>query len=175
MAWSALPDRQHRQLARDAARERLQRGRAVRLGRLPAELTADELSEAGVLALDAPAEATPPSAEAEGEGQFSLADCAAVVPPWSAAHPYVNLYGPRAAEKFVTATVAGNVRVTQVGRDYDTHHIVLDFGAMPFPVLEGESIGIPPGADGGGRPHHRGNIRSRARATASVPATTTSR
>ncbi len=67
----------------------------------------------------------------------------------------MNLYGPRAAEKFVTATVAGNVRVTQVGRDYDTHHIVLDFGAMPFPVLEGQSIGIvPPGADGGGRPHH---------------------
>ena len=48
-----------------------------------------------------------------------------------------------------TATVAGNVRVTQVGKDYDTHHIVLDFGAMPFPVLEGQSIGIvPPGTSG---------------------------
>ena len=35
-----------------------------------------------------------------------------------------------------------------------THHIVLDFGAMPFPVLEGQSIGIvPPGADANGRPH----------------------
>jgi benzoyl-CoA 2,3-dioxygenase component A len=51
--------------------------------------------------------------------------------------------------------VTGNVRVTEVGKDYDTHHIVLDFGAMPFPVLEGQSIGIvPPGIDAGGRAHH---------------------
>jgi benzoyl-CoA 2,3-dioxygenase component A len=42
-----------------------------------------------------------------------------------------------------------------VGTDYDTHHIVLDFGAMPFPVLEGQSIGIvPPGVDANGRAHH---------------------
>ena len=47
------------------------------------------------------------------------------------------------------------MRVTAVGRDYDTHHIVLDFGAMPFPVLEGQSIGIvPPGVDAHGKPHH---------------------
>ncbi len=39
--------------------------------------------------------------------------------------------------------------------EYDTHHIVLDFGAMPFPVLEGQSIGIvPPGTDANGRAHH---------------------
>ena len=45
--------------------------------------------------------------------------------------------------------------MTEVGRDYDTHHIVLDFGAMPFPLLEGQSIGIvPPGLDAEGRPHH---------------------
>ena len=32
---------------------------------------------------------------------------------------------------------------------------MLDFGTMPFPVLEGQSIGIvPPGADAHGRPHH---------------------
>ena len=44
--------------------------------------------------------------------------------------------------------------MTEVGKDYDTHHIVLDFGAMPFPVLEGQSIGIvPPGLDADGRPH----------------------
>ena len=55
----------------------------------------------------------------------------------------------------MTATVVGNVRVTEVGRDYDTHHLMLDFGPMPFPVLEGQSIGIlPPGSDGAGRPHH---------------------
>ncbi len=122
---------------------------------LPAELTADYLAAAGVSALDAPGETAPaPAAEAEGKGVFAITDCAAVIPPWSAAHPYANLYGPRAAEKFVTATVTGNVRVTEVGKYYDTHHIVLDFGAMPFPVLEGQSIGIiPPGLDAAGRPN----------------------
>ena len=35
---------------------------------------------------------------ADGERAFHVADYAAVIPPWSAAHPYVNLYGPRAAE-----------------------------------------------------------------------------
>jgi benzoyl-CoA 2,3-dioxygenase component A len=124
---------------------------------LPPELSAEELAAAGVAALDDPAEAAPPTAPAaaEGESVFNVSDYAAAIPPWSAAHPYVNLYGPRAAEKLVTATAAGNVRVTEVGRDYDTHHIVLDFGAMPFPVLEGQSIGIiPPGLDSEGRPRH---------------------
>ena len=78
-----------------------------------------------------------------------------ILAPWSAAHPYANLYGPKAHEKFVTATVTGNVRVTDVGKEYDTHHVVLDFGAMPFPVLEGQSIGIvSPGQDEKGRAHH---------------------
>ena len=79
----------------------------------------------------------------------------ATLPPWSAAHAYTQLYGPKAAQKSIRATVSGNVRVTAVGRDYDTHHIVLDFGKMPFPVLEGQSIGVlPPGADASGRAHH---------------------
>jgi benzoyl-CoA 2,3-dioxygenase component A len=40
-------------------------------------------------------------------------------------------------------------------QDYDTHHIVLDLGHLPFPVLEGQSIGIiPPGVDAAGRAHH---------------------
>jgi benzoyl-CoA 2,3-epoxidase subunit A len=83
----------------------------------------------------------------------------ATLPPWSAAHAYTNLYGPKAEQKTVLATVTGNVRVTEVGKtaggDYDTHHIVLDFGSMPFPVLEGQSIGIvPPGVDERGKPHH---------------------
>jgi len=81
------------------------------------------------------------------------------LPPWSAAHPYTNLYGPKSAEKIILAKVAGNVRVTEMAAlnaaDYDTHHIVLDFGATPFPVLEGQSIGvIPPGVDAAGRAHH---------------------
>ncbi len=79
---------------------------------------------------------------------------AAVLPPWSAERAIANLYGPKAAARSVSATVVGNVRVTDVGKDYDTHHIVLDFGSVTFPVLEGQSIGIvPPGVDAGGRPH----------------------
>jgi benzoyl-CoA 2,3-dioxygenase component A len=90
-----------------------------------------------------------------GESAIDRSAHGATTPPWSAAHAFTNLYGPRASEKFVTATVAGNVRVTSIGKDYDTHHIVLDFGRTPFPVLEGQSIGIvPPGVDAAGRPHH---------------------
>ncbi len=129
---------------------------------LPAELSADELAAAGVA--DAAAPAQEPAAPAQpvtasGEAAFSSAQYGATLPPWSAAHAYTNLYGPKAAQKSITATVVGNVRVTEVGAlghsDYDTHHIVLDFGAMPFPVLEGQSIGIlPPGLDAHGKPHH---------------------
>ncbi len=75
-----------------------------------------------------------------------------VVAPGSASRPAVNVYTLRQP---ATATVAGNFRVTEVGREYDTHHVVLDFGSVPFPVLEGQSIGIiPSGADARGRPHH---------------------
>ena len=98
--------------------------------------------------------APPPAVDAAGEAPFVAAEYNAIVPPWSAAHAYTNLYGPKAAEKFIVATVAGNVRVTEVGREYDTHHIVLSFGALPFPVLEGQSIGIiAPGVDADGREH----------------------
>jgi benzoyl-CoA 2,3-dioxygenase component A len=125
---------------------------------LPAELTAEQLAEAGVPAGAAPAvEPVAPQlpAAASVEIAFDSAQYNAALPPWSAAHAYTNLYGPKAAEKFVVATVVGNHRVTEVGKDYDTHHLMLDFGAMPFPVLEGQSIGIiPPGTDANGRPHH---------------------
>ncbi|WP_343669441.1 benzoyl-CoA 2,3-epoxidase subunit BoxA [Paraburkholderia heleia] len=74
------------------------------------------------------------------------------VPPWSAARPYVQLYTHKAP---ATATVVGNYRLTGDATESDIHHIVLDFGAMPFPVLEGQSIGIlPPGATPEGRAHH---------------------
>lgn len=126
---------------------------------LPPELTPEELAAEGVAAGTTPdIEPVAPSlpAAATGETVFSSAAFGASLPPWSAAHAYVNLYGPKAAEKSITATVTGNVRVTEIGSDdYDTHHIVLDFGKMPFPVLEGQSIGIlPPGVDANGRPHH---------------------
>ena len=76
----------------------------------------------------------------------------ATLPPWSAAHPYTNLHGPKSP---TTATVVGNMQVNEAGTDNETHHIVLDFGSMPCPVLEGQSIGIvSPGVDASGRPHH---------------------
>ncbi len=76
----------------------------------------------------------------------------AAPPPWSAAHPYVNLY-PVANP--AVATVAGNYRLTDDGATSDIRHIVLDFGATAFPVLEGQTIGIlAPGVDAGGKPHH---------------------
>jgi len=128
---------------------------------LPAELSVAELTalagEAGDGAATSAAVAEPPAPVADPTGQtaFNSAQYGTTLPPWSAAHAYTNLYGPKAAEKTVTATVAGNVRVTEVGKEYDTHHIVLDFGSMPFPVLEGQSIGIiPPGTDAQGRTHH---------------------
>lgn len=75
-----------------------------------------------------------------------------VVPPWSAAKPYVNLYNHKAP---VQATVVGNYRLTDTSTESDIHHIVLDFGKQPFPVLEGQSIGIiPPGTTADGRAHH---------------------
>jgi benzoyl-CoA 2,3-dioxygenase component A len=131
-------------------------------GTLPEELSQDQLAELGVSAHAAESvEAVPQQAAAaslggvSAEHSFSSAQYGSVIAPWSAAHPYTNLYGPKAAEKTITATVTGNVRVTEVGKEYDTHHIVLDFGAMPFPVLEGQSIGvIPPGTDEKGRAHH---------------------
>ena len=125
---------------------------------LPAELSPQALAEAGVpadaglgvLAVE-PSASLPDAAPAA----FNGAQIGAQIPPWSAAHAYTNLYGPRAPVKSLTATVTGNVRVTEVGTDYDTHHIVLDFGTTPFPVLEGQSIGVlPPGLDANGRAHH---------------------
>ncbi len=140
---------------------------------LPPELTADELAEAGVSAEVSAGSVLGNQAAIDGQttasgGQTDGANAGSaptsgqfgsVLPPWSAAHAYTNLYGPKAAEKTIIATVSGNVRVTEVGRtaghDYDTHHIVLDFGTMPFPVLEGQSIGIvAPGLDANGKPHH---------------------
>ena len=123
---------------------------------LPSELSPDELgaADASTTALTEASPRSAPSGPNE-EGRFEVGAYAAVIPPWSAASPYANLYGPKAATRSVTATVVGNVRVTEAGKDYDTHHIVLDFGAMPFPVLEGQSIGvIPSGVDADGRPHH---------------------
>jgi benzoyl-CoA 2,3-dioxygenase component A len=71
--------------------------------------------------------------------------------PASATKPQVNVSTRTNPAKGV---VAGNIRITSEGSASDVHHIIFDFGAVPFPYLEGQSIGvIPPGADGEGRPH----------------------
>ena len=123
---------------------------------LPPELTLEQLAAEGV----APEAAASMAAEpvlavmpeaANGEAPFNSAAFGATVPPWSAAHAYTNLFGPKTP---TTAMVVGNVNCTEAGFHNQTHHIVLDFGAIPFPVLEGQSIGIvPPGLDANGRPH----------------------
>lgn len=93
------------------------------------------------------------SVETDLEGTASTgAGAGSTIPPWSAAHPYVNLYTHKNP---VTATVVGNYRVTGDDTESDIRHIVLDFGTTSFPVLEGQSIAIfPPGTDSHGRPYH---------------------
>ena len=122
---------------------------------LPQELTPEQLEEADAtedaarictVATPAPAKTAEPGTEPFRSGRYG-----AHVPPWSAAHAYTNLYTPKGP---MQATVVGNFNCTEHGFDSETHHIVLDFGTVPFPVLEGQSIGIiPPGEDALGRPH----------------------
>ena len=119
---------------------------------LPAEKSARAWRPRAVRAATRRARAVDRRAARPRPPRVPTAASGATVPPWSAAHPYVNLYTHAAP---ATATVAGNFRVTDAASENDTHHIVLDFGATPFPVLEGQSIGIvPPGSDAHGRPHH---------------------
>ncbi|WP_299734989.1 benzoyl-CoA 2,3-epoxidase subunit BoxA [uncultured Roseobacter sp.] len=71
--------------------------------------------------------------------------------PASASKPTINLYN---LGNPATAKVQGNYRLTDPESDSDVRHIILDLGALPFPVLEGQSIGvIAPGADDAGNPH----------------------
>ena len=77
---------------------------------------------------------------------------ASTTAPWSAAHPYLNLYS---LKKPLSATVAGNYRLTADNADSAVHHIVLDCGTQFMPLLEGQSVGIiPPGVDAHGKPHY---------------------
>jgi benzoyl-CoA 2,3-dioxygenase component A len=102
---------------------------------------------------DLPAHLDVPVEVAATDGmQVNAATSSSTVAPWSAAHPYLNLY---TLKNPVTATVAGNYRLTAPDTQSDIHHIVLDFGTEFFPILEGQSIGIiPPGSDAGGKPHY---------------------
>lgn len=124
---------------------------------LQEQLGWEELPQEKSLPLDAAASVDSVNAAPDPLAEPAMAPAApvlsgAAVPPWSAAHPYVNLYTHKTP---ITATVVGNYRVTGADTESDIHHIVLDFGEQPFPVLEGQSIGIlPPGVDAQGRPHH---------------------
>jgi benzoyl-CoA 2,3-dioxygenase component A len=123
---------------------------------LPSELTPEQLAAEGVPAEAAAAAGSEPVLAvkpegAAGEAPFNPAAFGSTVPPWSAEKPLTNRFTVKSP---TTATVAGNVDCTEDGFASHTHHIVLDFGAVPFPVLEGQSIGIvPPGLDAHGRPH----------------------
>lgn len=122
------------------------------------ETKGEGASTAGAEAMMAAAAVNDSLSGADAEDPLSDLDglpstsAGARVPPWSAAHPYVNLYTHKNP---VTATVVGNYRVTDDDTESDVRHIVLDFGDQPFPVLEGQSIAVfPPGQDASGRPYH---------------------
>ncbi|MGC3938839.1 benzoyl-CoA 2,3-epoxidase subunit BoxA [Roseobacter sp. EG26] len=71
--------------------------------------------------------------------------------PASASKPTINLYN---LGNPATAKVQGNYRLTEADSDSDVRHIILDLSNLPFPVLEGQSIGIiAPGLDDKGQPH----------------------
>lgn len=73
------------------------------------------------------------------------------VAPASASKPSVNLFS---RTRPAVATVQGNYRITEQNSESDVRHIVLQFGDVVFPVLEGQSIGVvPPGCRSDGRPH----------------------
>ena len=124
---------------------------------LPAALDDAQLQAMGIdpSEVSAPASATATAAAAlssTGKAVFNSSAYGATLPPWSAAHAYTNLYGPKTPTQ---ATVVGNFKVNEAGTTNETHHIVIDFGSMPFPVLEGQSVAIvPPGVDASGKPHH---------------------
>lgn len=61
--------------------------------------------------------------------------------PWSADKPTINLHPPTAP---AIALVVANIRLTPDSAASEVHHVVLDFGERPFPVLEGQSVGILP-------------------------------
>lgn len=71
--------------------------------------------------------------------------------PATATKPTVNLYN---IANPVEATIQGNYRLTHEDSETDVRHIILNFGGKPFPVLEGQSLGIiTPGLDKNGKPH----------------------
>ena len=108
-----------------------------------AEIETDSATDTGIEALDDDMAALLAEAH-KGAGGKSIA-------PASASKPTINMYN---MGKPATATVQGNYRLTHEDSDSDVRHIILDMGGLPFPVLEGQSVGIiPPGTDKEGKPY----------------------
>lgn len=106
-----------------------------------AEIETDGATDTGIEALDDDMAALLAEAH-KGAGGKSTA-------PASASKPTINMYN---LGKPATATVQGNYRLTAADSDSDVRHIILDLGGQPFPVLEGQSVGIiPPGTDDAGK------------------------
>ncbi|WP_146348442.1 benzoyl-CoA 2,3-epoxidase subunit BoxA [Falsiphaeobacter marinintestinus] len=69
--------------------------------------------------------------------------------PASAAKPTINMY---TIGKPIEATVQGNYRLTADGAETDIRHVILTFDGQPFPIIEGQTLGIiPPGTDADGK------------------------
>lgn len=115
----------------------------------------DELPEQEDIALPASGDADAEDGAAKDPIAALLAEAHAgaggqTIAPASAAKPTINLYPP---SKPAMMKVQGNTKLTD-DPSHDVRHIILDPGALPFPVLEGQTIGIiPPGQDAAGKPH----------------------
>ena len=108
-----------------------------------AEIAAGGEAETGLEALDEAMAALLAEAH-KGAGGKARA-------PASAAKPTINMYTPG---KPAEVRVQGNYRLTDPDSAHDVRHIILDLDKLPFPVLEGQSVGIiPPGTDAAGKPH----------------------
>ena len=116
----------------------------------------DELPEQGEVSQPAVAEAGTGDGPAEDPVAALLAEAhkgagGKAKLPASAAKPTVNLY---TLGNPVEAVVQGTYRLTNPESDSDVRHIILDFQGKPFPVLEGQSLGIiAPGTDAEGKAH----------------------
>lgn len=112
---------------------------------------ADAVEAGAAVASATPAPAAPAPGDAEAPQHNAAVSPTSTRAPWSAAHPYLHLH---TLKKPVTATVAGNFRLTAPDAESDVRHLVLDLGTQFLPLLEGQSVGvIPPGLDANGKPH----------------------
>ena len=108
------------------------------------ELAVEEGADGAIEALDEAVAALLAEAHAGAGGRVKA--------PASASKPTVNLYSQ---DKPAKAVVQGNFRLTSETSDADIRHLILNLGDQPFPVLEGQSVGIvPPGTRDDGGPHH---------------------